>query len=210
MPGVTATVNKVATILGEAFNVLLSILADNGTLVGPQAALAVAKAGTLGAYTSGSAYTLTMAGGHGFTDAARLDVYWIDPTDGVTPKYRYGCLVGTVATNSVPVTGGAGDNMPNSVGLVISAMVPVSELFTLVGNNCAGIASKCNGTGLVVYTQSDNTLIVAHKLTSGRAKSWFSSEGETNPLAGVSLGKVYFSHGDITTARELQAAVLWN
>lgn len=209
MPGVAATVNKAATILGEAFNVLLSILADNGTLLGPQAAMAIAKVGAMTTWVSGVSFTLTMAASHGITTGARLDIYWLDPTDG-TQKYRYGCVVGTVATNSVPITGGSGDAMPNSVGLTISAMVPDAEVFTLIGNNCAGMAGKCDGVGTVVFAQADGTLIAAYTLTNGRAQSWFSSEAATNPLAGVTLGKVYFSHGDVTTPRSVQAAVLWN
>lgn len=78
-----------------------------------------AKTGQLTTRTSASVGTLTMAAGHGFNTADIIDLFW-------TGGKRVGVVVGTVATNSVPISGGSGDDLPANL-TAITAMLRHAE-----------------------------------------------------------------------------------
>lgn len=166
-----------------------------------------AKTGQLTTRTDNNTGTLTMSASHGITTGARLDVYWEE--NGVKGS-RYGMTVGTVSVNSVPIDLGGGDNLPTNLTNV-TAQVPLSEELTFTGNNAQFAAAKCNKLGLIVFTQSDDTLIkaVQDELEDDRGGGWqwYTGSGITNPFASVTNGKVYFSNGDSSTTNTMRAEV---
>src|SRR4051812_13463763 len=99
----STTIQRACAALGVNFGINTSIVSDSGHIV--DAPLGAAKTGTLTTRTSNTVGTLTMTAGHGITTAALQDIYW----DGGS---RRNVTVGTVATNSVPFSGGIGDNLP--------------------------------------------------------------------------------------------------
>jgi hypothetical protein len=158
-------------------------------------ALAAAKVGAL----TGE---LTMAGGHGITTGARLDVYWSGGS-------RYGMTVGTVATNQVPVDGGAGDVLPADE-TAVTAMVPVQENLAVTGNDVVAIVADAAAAATVVFTTSAPADVLAVEI-AGATAAYFWQTGEgTNPMAGAAVAKVYLSHGDSTAARDVRAQVFYD
>src|SRR4051794_23760974 len=117
---INATFQRTFQVAGQSYNTSRQVQANAANPYSVD--LPAAKTGQLTTHTDNTTGTLTMAGGHGITTGARLDVYW-------TGGSRRGVTVGTVATNSVPFSGGAGDNLP-LVNTNVTAMVPVSESIT--------------------------------------------------------------------------------
>lgn len=161
-----------------------------------------AKAGALTTRTNGTDGTLTMDAGHGFTTAAVVDLFWNGGS-------RRGVVVGTVSTNSVPISGGAGDNLPVA-NTPVTAMLPVQVPFALTGDDLDALSSFCPTSGWVVY-RNGTTVLLAHQILPavGSSQSWVAGTGVTNPLAGVSPTNVLLSHSDATQAREMSVEAVF-
>lgn len=192
----TATLSLATSFNGSGYNCNTSVTAEQGWNV--SFTLGPAKAGTLTTRTDANTGTLTMAdAGHGITTGARLDLYW----DG---GLRYGITVGSVSGVTVPIDLGGGDDLP-VVDTAITAMVPEAGTASITGANVVLLVAGSNCTGAssqVVYTQSDDTLIAAYEIAADLQATppWFDGSGFTNPVTGVTLGKVYMSHGDSTAS----------
>lgn len=191
------------SLAGDTVDTRSSVSADVQIAARPP--VAPAKTGTLSTRTDNDTGTLTMAGGHGITTGARLDIYW-------TGGSRRGVTVGTVATNSVPFDGGAGDNLPIAT-TPITAMVPVEEPLPATGNDVVGIliASDVYGT-IVLADGSDEELLVKQIGGSAndaeKAYAWYAARDPVNPIAGDTVAKVFFSHGSSTLTADMRAALL--
>jgi hypothetical protein len=192
---------KRITVLGKTYSVRKDITADVG--ISLDVTLDPAKTGTLTTRTDDNTGTLTMTGGHGITDGLRLDVYWATGS-------RLGMTVGTVATNSVPIDGGVGDNLPIAT-TAITAMVPSVENVTVIGDDLVGFVFDATTLKAgVAFTQAGGTAITAIRFQTedNAGYSYFVGENGTNPAAGVTVGKVYMSHGDSTASRRVKGAIL--
>jgi hypothetical protein len=171
-------------INGLVFNSTQTVSSD----VGPpwSVTLAVAKVGTLSVRTSASVGTLTMASSHGITDGNRLDLYW-------TGGSRRGIVVGTVAVNSVPITGGTGDDLPDAA-TSITAQVPNEESLVVTGDDVVSIAASCANGGTIVFADASDVELFAISLTTTiTSYVWTSADGGTNPLAGDAVAKIFLS-----------------
>lgn len=159
-------------------------------------ALAAAKEGALTTRTSDTVGELTMDPSHGITTGARLDIFW---DVGGVKGARYGVTVGTVATNAVPFSLGAGDNLPVDES-DITAFVPDEEELLFTGNNAKFAFAKSNKRGIIVFTTSADAVVkaVVTELEgdSGGGWVWDEDNGVTNPFAASSVAKVFFSNGD--------------
>lgn len=210
MAGVLAKFNKLVTVFGQQYEISDELSAD----VCPkfQKSVPAAKTGTLTTRTDNDTGELTMTAGHGITTGQRLDVYWTDPTTG-EEFVRYGMTVGTVATNAVPIDGGGGDNLPVQ-DTAVRAMVPQSEDITVVGANVQWLTIYSRQGGTIVYTQSNSTYIHHFQLEPlvllEFAKSWTTSDGTTNPVTGVTIGKIYLSHGNSAQAVTMYGTIGYN
>lgn len=181
---------------------------DDG-VIAKSPSVGAAKAGVLTTRTDNNTGTLTMDdAGHGITTGARLDLYW-------TGGKRRGITVGTVSGTSVPIDLGDGDNLPVAT-TAVKAAVPASEEFLFTGTNASAAAAKLEGaagaTGQVVFAQADNTEVKYAPVTSGGSGdyNWDENGGASNPLTGVSVGKVFFSHDDTAAARVMRAAATFS
>lgn len=159
-----------------------------------------AKTGSLSLRSSNTAGNLTMAAGHGIATGNRLDVYW-------SGGCRRGVVVGSVATNLVPISGGDGDNLP-AQDTAITAMVPVSEVLSISGDDIKGIAVETEAKGQFVFAQSDNTELWNRifKADAG-GDGWYDGSPDVNPLAGETLEKIFMSHGDSTKAQKIRYVI---
>jgi len=198
MPQMTITTR--ASVLGKTIEVDQTITADSSVIVDPS--LAPAKSGTLTTRTDANTGTLTMSTGHGITTGARLDVYW-------ATGYRYGMTVGTVSTNSVPIDGGAGDDLPTA-NTAIVAMVPQLETLTIDDtDDVQGMAVTCRSKALAVFRDATDATILAAEVTTGSDYLWDGSG--TVPLgASNDVKDVYLSHADTANTRQINVAILRN
>jgi hypothetical protein len=197
--GVPTRVDSTITVTGKQFRQTRDLTPDMISFY-VEKDLAAAKTGQLTTRTDNDTGTLTMTGGHGITTGVYLDVYW----DG---GFRLGLLVGTVATNSVPIDGGAGDNLPTNL-TDITAMIPSSETLTTVGNDYGVLAADApsNVRAGVLFTNASDVAQSALEIDPDQgAYVWDSGSGVTNPLAGVTTGKIKLSHGDSTGTRKVRA-----
>jgi len=175
-------------------------------LAGTTATVGPAKTGQLTARTDADTGTLTMTGGHGITTGVRLDVYW----EGGS---RRGMTVGTVATNSVPIDAGAGDDLPANL-TSITACVPHEEAVAVVGDDVVAIEYYASRRGTIVVADGSDAEITAtiDGLGNGNERSqlWFETRDPANPVASETVAKVFFSCGDSAQAADLRAQFLYN
>lgn len=202
---IDATYVKSFAALGMTFGAQTTVSSDLATPWSVE--LAAAKIGSLSTRTDNDTGVLTMNSGHGITTGARLDVYW---TVGGVSGRRYGMTVGTVSGDTVPIDGGAGDNLPAALSAV-TAMVPDEEAVALTGANAVAIATKCPVGGTVVFATSGNATILAVQATSANpVYLWSSGDGGTNPLTGQTVAKVFLSHPNSSIASTLTGIVQFN
>ena len=154
--------------------------------IGHQLELSAAKSGTLSTRTSDTAGTLTMEAGHAIQTADIIDVYW----DG---GRRYDVVVGTVAGNDVPISGGSGDNLPAQDDPV-TAQVQQEIDTDFDGDLLAMIGALCNQRSHVGF-YNDTTLELSVDLAAGELWHWVDGGTAANPLASKTI-----THAVVTQA----------
>lgn len=172
--------------------------------------IAAAKVGTLSVHTSSSVGTLTMAAGHGFTTGVLIDLYWFN-TDGTLAGARRAVIAGTVATNSVPITGGTGDNLPIATTPIVAMQRDV-ETCAIIGDNTKAIFVTSPVPCFVVFAASDDTVLLAVEITEVNGQyRWYADSGVANPLgSGVTIGKVLITQSDSTAIQSPTASIGFN
>lgn len=162
-----------------------------------------AVSGTLAVRTDADTGTLTMTAGHGITTGSKVDLRW---TEAGVLKRRRGMTVGTVATNSVPIDGGTGDNLP-----VITTAIIVGKVITLdladididVVNAFLLFAQR-SGT-IVLLDDSDAEAYAFLPDVDGKTFDWDEDSGDANPIdAATIIAKARISHFDTTATRAMR------
>lgn len=205
----TGTITNDLRMDGITYRLSTSVVADSTIRIDKTGdnELPVAKVGQLTTRTDNDTGTLTMVTGHGITTGARLDIFW---EEAGVKGHRRGVVVGTVATNSVPIDLGAGDNLPTNL-TAVTACVPTEEILLADGDTVQCIGVKSSRRGVVVFADSSDVELhfVATELegASGGGYQWYTGNGVTNPLAGDTIAKVFFSNGDSTYTNAMQAMV---
>lgn len=178
-------------------------------LVAKEVTVAAAKVGQLTTRTDDETGTLTMSSGHGITTGQVIDLYW-------TGGSRRGILVGTVATNSVPIgadNAGEGDVLPANL-TAITACVRTEEALAVVGNNVVAIEYYSTKRGTITLADASDVELAATidglGLNQERSQLWYESRNATNPLAGDTMAKVFFSNGDSTAEATMRVQCLFN
>lgn len=186
---------------GKSYTQNLSLTAQGSVQKKPTRT--AAKTGTLSTRTNATDGTLTMTAGHGFTDAVKIDLYWAN-ADG-TRGVRRNVTVGTVATNSVPISGGTGDDLPIAT-TAITAMIPVAYDFRFDGDELVALMASCPAPSVIVLTGDDDVEDYAIALPyGGMSFVWHNRSGVANPVAGDAITKAYITHGD-AASRDVQVA----
>lgn len=201
----TMTLKMITSLGGKTGN--SQIVAEGDGIISKSVTLDPAKTGNLTTRTDANTGALTMVTGHGITTAARLDVYW-------TGGCRYGMTVGTVATNSVPIDGGAGDVLPADES-AITAMVPSEEVFAVDGDDVVGLEIYSTVYGTIILADGSDASLLVKQIggsanTDQKAYAWFEDRDPVNPIAGDTVAAVFFSHGSSTTAANMRVQALVN
>ena len=205
----TMTASDNASVGGRSYSTDLTVTADDRAPCSPTGT--AAQAGSLTTRTSTTVGTITMTdSGHTVTTAAKVDLYWVTAT-GVVAGSRRNVLVGTVSTTSVPFSGGSGDNLPIATAAMIVKPVQTEGALAIAGANVVFIAMKApTYRGTIVIRQSDGTEILAKVLAAGQSFIWSNTSGTTNPVTGVTIGNVTFSHDSLTGSQEMVCDIGYN
>lgn len=193
---------SILTIAGDiggiAMNGQISRSADGRLAADPT--VPAAQAGTLTTRTSDTAGTVTLGAGHGLVDGDHVDLYW-------SGGRRYNVTVGTVAGNAVPISGGAGDNLPvQDAPLTVARQVQVAP-GTFSGDALVAIGANCAQRGHLSFYDTTN---LRHQLDLAAGEPWFwiAGSGPANPLAGFTITHVQASHEDVASAQVLRIGIL--
>lgn len=191
-------ISATATIGGK--NITGSSDLAAATETSTQVLVPAGKAGTLSTRTDDDTGILTLATGHGITTGAIIDLYW---AGGI----RRGVTVGTVAGDSVPFGAAGGEGVGDVLPVVATAvvacvrqLVDLDVLGSTVKMAAASVSTGCRGS--IEFQQEAGTAIKSLDLTASATEPaiWTQTPQDTNPFAGVSIGRVAVSNGVSTGA----------
>ena len=186
LPGVNVNVNLAKTATGS---------------IAQSQALAAAKTGTLSTRDGNTDGELTMATGHGITNAARIAIFW----DG---GCAYLGTVGTVVGNAVPFTGAAGDNLPDQdTAVTVQVMTPLDVDFD--GDKAEIVAASFTRRGVVVFEDSSDEVLDAGDIAAGEGYVYVSGLSQSNPLTGNPVDQVWVANGDSDGTNAFLLGVLY-
>lgn len=167
--------------------------------IGLDPTLSAAKSGSLTTRTNNTDGTVTLSPGHGILTANVVDLYW-------SGGRRYNVVVGTVSGNDVPISGGAGDNLPTQGTAVTMAKQQVIDI-DFEGNDLAMYGVTVSKRARVQFYEGA-TLRQGLDLNVNDPFVWWSTLG-TNPLAGFAISSMTATCGETTDA-DLSVGVLYN
>ena len=152
-------------------------LADNRTITTDDIGdytepLVAGKSGTI----DGSA-VVTLAEGHGYTDASILACSW-------STGRRYNCTVTAYDSTSVTLATGAGDTLPTSGTVTLAAKVEIACPVNGTKLDYLFIGSDVNA---VITLEDAEGVELAIDVGAGAAYSWSSDLGTTNPVTGDTI-----------------------
>jgi hypothetical protein len=196
-----ATLTQSYTLGGKTYNEARTVESDK--VLSIEKTLPAAKAGDLTTRTSDTVGELTMDVGHGFVDGDLIDLYWAGGS-------RRSVVVGTVAVNAVPISGGLGDNLPADES-EITAMVQTEEAFNFDGDNVKALVFSATAPATLILAGDDDVEDFARVFKEANAAYGYRADGpDVNPIAGDDVTKVFLSHGDSSGAKVVRVAVLFD
>jgi hypothetical protein len=194
-----ATITHAQSISGGGVTIqTMPVTRTNSGSIALEDTLNAAKSGTLSTRTDDNTGTLTMAGGHGLTDGQIIDVYW---SGGV----QRNVVVGTVATNSVPIDSGVGDNLPTAT-TAITAVVQKSINLAIDGDETDILAVVLETVDKTIRTAANvqfrdaaADIIAEIDLVANVPQVWDIAGGSANPFAGDPITNLKATQANVTT-----------
>lgn len=186
---------------GGGLSVASSASVEVPTMANINTSVAAAKAGSLTTRTDANTGTLTMDTGHGIATGNRIDIHWLDPTTGAA-KCQYKVTVGTVATNSVPIDLGVGDDLPTAATSVTAFVVTGTDIdYFFEETNLSVLAcGGSSGRAKVVLEKADGTVVFNATVgVGGSGYTWTLASGASNPVSDT-VAKAWISNGESTIA----------
>lgn len=194
-----ATVTHAQSISGGGITIqTMPVTRTNSGTIALEDTLNAAKSGTLTTRTDDNTGTLTMSAGHGFTDGQIIDVFW---SGGV----QRNVVVGTVATNSVPIDSGVGDNLPTAT-TAITAVVQKSINLSIDGDETDILAvvletvdKTIRTAANVQFRDSAADIIAEIDLVTNVPQVWDIAGGSANPFTGDPITNLKASQANTTS-----------
>ncbi|MCL4198987.1 MAG: hypothetical protein KJZ69_15975 [Phycisphaerales bacterium] len=195
----TSTLSLSGEIGGAPLGATLPRTADGSIRQGP-ITLPAAEAGTLSTRSTDTTGTLTIPGTT-LQTGDKIDVYW----DG---GRRYDVVVGTVAGDSVPISGGAGDILP-AQDTAVTAAEQVAIVLAFTGDELVAIGAKLGERG---HLSVRDTGVTALSIDLVKNETWFWLDGQqiANPLAGDSVDGLMASNASSAASAVLNLGVLYD
>ena len=171
------------SVSGGGISMQSAIVRTGSAPIGLSETLPAAKTGTLTTRTDNTDGELTMSASHGITTGATIDIYWSGGS-------RYGVTVGTVATNAVPISGGAGDNLPIATTAITATLRTTANLY-IDGDNVKLIAfelqtndKSLRTAGRITFFDVEDDAIAQLDLVANTPQVFDFEGGATNILTG--------------------------
>jgi hypothetical protein len=195
------------SVAGSGASIQSQVVRTGNASIGLVDTLDAAKTGQLTTRTDNTTGTLTMAASHGITTAAVIDLYW---TGGV----RYGVVVGTVSVNSVPISGGAGDNLPSNLTNITAQVQQTANIY-IDGDNTELIAIELRTNdrslrtaGHIGFFDAANDLIAELDLVTNVPQVYDIAAGVSNPFTGDPITYAKISQGGTSTTETYQLQII--
>jgi hypothetical protein len=193
------TVTHAQSISGGGITIqTMPVTRTNSGPIGLEDTLNTAKTGTLTTRTDNNTGTLTMTAGHGLTTGQIVDIYW---SGGV----QRSVTVGTVATNSVPIELGIGDNLPSATTAVTVCVQKAINL-AIDGDNTKIIAvvletvdKTLRTAANVQFLDAAADVIAEIDLVANVPQVWDIEGGSSNPFTGDPITNLKASQGNSTS-----------
>lgn len=206
-------VNYAISVSGSGLSMQSAINRTGSASIGLVESLPAAKAGSLTTRTDNTTGTLTMGAGHGITTGQVINLHW---TVAGVPGVRYGVIVGTVATNSVPISGGAGDNLPAAASAITATLRTTANVL-IDGDNTKLLAVELKTTdtslrssGHVAFRDSTGDLIAELDLVTNVPRVFDIEGGASNPFTGDVVTSIEASNGNAVAAASLLILGVYN
>lgn len=146
-----------------------NVLSGSGTLLAGIAA------------TAGSAGVMTLAEGHGLTDADVVMVTW-------AAGRRYNCTLSSTGSTSTTVGSGAGDSLPTVGAVVIAKQLEIDA--AVLGTNVDFLMLKSDVDALITL-ETDAAVQLVKDIEAGDTFIWRESSQEANPITGDAITKAH-------------------
>ena len=166
---------------GTAIN--RSVTRTTDAAVAYEVSLPAGKAGTLSTRTDSNTGILTVASGHGITDADTVDVFW-------TGGNRYGMTVTAYDSTTISIDLGAGTNLPDAATSIVVTK-EVSIVCQIDGDNASliGVCSElsdlsASSAALVNFLDVSAASVAAITLVGNVPRIWDITGGATNSFTG--------------------------
>lgn len=194
MPTPIAYFSENAQIDGVVYTRSNTIISNGVVSYSPS--VPAAKTGNLTTRTNDTDGTLTMDTGHGFVTADILDLYW-------GTGQRCNVVVGVVAGDSVPISGGSGDNLPEDESEITAMERNIAEDdYTFTGTDARAIVMSSPVPAAVHLVAADGTtvhlsvpLVADDGNPSKYVYTWHNENGVPNPITGDAIARIYVTHG---------------
>lgn len=197
----TGIINKTINVAGISVSAVIQRTGE-GSIGQDPVTLPAGQAGTLSTRTDNDTGVVTVAEGHGITDADTVDVYF---DDGV----RYGMSVTAYDSTTITVDGGAGDNLPAEDDTVIVG-VRTEVNMDVDGDDIQMIVAVCDQRAHLVFQDSGPLTLAAVEIpTANEPWEWAADTAIANPLTGNAVDAVQVSNGS-TTEATLRIALIYD
>jgi hypothetical protein len=157
-------------------------------------AIPAGKAGSSVKGTSSS--VITLAAGHGFTDASLVAVSW-------AAGKRIGMTVSAYDATSITVTNstGTGDTYPSGTTDVVVCTATAAPDVAFDGDNAAFLFVGCDQRATADFLDGDSVVLLSKEITTaGGGYYWSESSGVTRPITGNAVASVNGYNHSITAA----------
>lgn len=177
------TVDYGCSLSGGGVSIKKTMQRSTNGPTGREIPLPAGKAGTLSTRTNATQGIATLGGGHGIATGNTVDLYWVGGR-------RFGVTVGTVSGNSVPFSGGTGNDLPaQAFALVMTKVVLINvdidgEALEIVGVSLEYDVRSEDSDGHATFFDVDDEAIVAIDLAANEARVWDVAGGSDNPFEG--------------------------
>lgn len=172
-------------------------------LISREIELPAGKAGTLTTRTDNDTGIVTVASGHGMTDADTVDLYW-------SGGRRYGVDVTATGATTISFDLGAGDNLPvETTPVVIVKQVAINvaldgDNIQVLGLSFEFASPAITDDGHVTFKDAAGDVIAQLDLEANTPQIYDVAGGQANPFTGDPITNAYASNGCSSSAATLK------
>lgn len=183
-----ATVSLRTTIGGTNFISSVEKKDEVGTVFKEE--IAAGKAGTLSTRTDANTGILTVASGHGITDADTVSVFW-------GGGYRYGMTVTATTATTISIDVGSGTDLPVATTAIVVGKEE-EHAVAITGDSLSVFVIDCDNRVSVHFRDVSDASLLAYDILTNEGRLWVKDTGHPNPIAGDVVANIVIANGGTT------------